>query len=108
MLVLIGIYFIWRFQPVEGVKVITPNELKLMLEDEDKEFIDVRTPQEFNRKHIQPFKNMPVGADYTQLSKDKEIVVICQSGVRSKGVCKQLKKLGFTRVTDVKGGIARF
>ncbi|NRK74194.1 rhodanese-like domain-containing protein, partial [Salmonella enterica subsp. enterica serovar Typhi] len=41
-----------------------------------------------------------------ELSKDKEVVVICQSGMRSQNATKILKKLGFTNVTNVKGGMS--
>ena len=40
-----------------------------------------------------------------KFSKEKEIVVICQSGMRSMKATKTLKKLGFKNITNVKGGI---
>jgi rhodanese-related sulfurtransferase len=41
-----------------------------------------------------------------ELSKDNEVVVICQSGMRSQKATKVLKKLGFTKITNVKGGVS--
>lgn len=38
----------------------------------------------------------------------KTCVVMCKTGIRSLEVCKQLKKLGFSRVTNVKGGISSY
>ena len=38
---------------------------------------------------------------------NKEIVVICQSGMRSKAACKQMKKLGLN-VTNVRGGMSAY
>ncbi|MGG3924306.1 rhodanese-like domain-containing protein, partial [Geobacillus thermodenitrificans] len=38
-------------------------------------------------------------------SKEKEVVVICQSGMRSQKASKWLKKMGFQHVTNVKGGL---
>jgi rhodanese-related sulfurtransferase len=40
-----------------------------------------------------------------RLKKEKEIVVICQSGMRSKKASQLLKKQNFTSVTNVKGGM---
>ena len=34
-----------------------------------------------------------------------EVVVICQSGMRSKQASKLLRKQGFNKVTNVKGGM---
>lgn len=99
------IIIVWRFMPAKGIKTISTAELKTMLNDKDKVFIDVRTPQEFRARNIKQFKNIPLGSDFSKLPKDKEIVVICQSGMRSMQACKQLKKLGFVNITNVRGGM---
>lgn len=39
------------------------------------------------------------------LSKEREVVLICQSGMRSNKASKTLKKSGFEKVTNVKGGM---
>ena len=98
-------FFIWRMKPGKGVRSISTVELKGMLHDKDKVFIDVRTPREYKSRNIKQFKNMPLGSDFSKLPKDKEIVVICQSGMRSSNACKQLKKQGFEKVTNVRGGM---
>ncbi|MDP4104781.1 MAG: rhodanese-like domain-containing protein [Bacillota bacterium] len=98
-----------RFLPIKGVSNISTAELKTQLNDKNKQFVDVRTPGEFNGNHIRGFKNIPlqqlaVKAE-RELSKEKEVVVICQSGMRSQNASKMLKNLGFTNVTNVKGGM---
>lgn len=105
ILIAIAMFLVWMWVSGRGIRSMTTAELKKRLNDKDKVFIDVRTREEFNAKNIPPFKNMPLGSDYSTLPKDKEIVVICQSGFRSKLVCKQLKKLGYERVTNVRGGM---
>ena len=80
--------------------------LKNVLNDKDKVFIDVRTPAEYKGRNIRQFKNIPLDHIFDKLPKDKEIVVICQSGMRSSHACKQLKKLGYERVTNVRGGMS--
>lgn len=82
--------------------------MKGILNDRDKVFIDVRTHGEFSSRHVKPFVNIPLGSDFSKLPKDKEIVVICQSGMRSKQACTQLKKLGFDKVTNVRGGMSAY
>ena len=109
IIILVAVAFIaWRMKPVKGVNTISTAQLKPILNDKDKLFIDVRTPGEFKSRNIKQFKNIPLGSDFSKLPKDKEIVVICQSGMRSKQACNQLKKLGFEKVTNVRGGMSAY
>ncbi|UOE58325.1 rhodanese-like domain-containing protein [Priestia filamentosa] len=97
-----------RFITRKGMKQITTTELKRELEDKKKQFIDVRTPSEFRTKHIKGFQNMPLAELRQQshhLSKEREVFVICQSGMRSAKGSRLLTKLGFKRVTNIKGGM---
>lgn len=94
--------------PVKGIRMISTTELKNELKDKNKQFIDVRTPGEFKGKHISGFKNIPLNQlsqKSNELSKEKEIFVICQSGMRSQKASKMLKKMGFKKVTNIKGGM---
>ncbi|HLO11974.1 MAG TPA: rhodanese-like domain-containing protein [Pseudoneobacillus sp.] len=110
--VVIGLFILFMIQrlvPTKGVRQITTAELKTELNDKNKQFIDVRTPAEFKGNHIRGFKNYPLhllNQKANELSKDKEVVVICQSGMRSQKASKELKKLGFTYITNVKGGVS--
>lgn len=97
-----------RFITRKGIKQITTTELKRELEDKKKQFIDVRTPSEFRTKHIEGFQNMPLTELHQQshhLLKEREVFVICQSGMRSAKASRLLRKLGFKKVTNVKGGM---
>ncbi|WP_342599912.1 rhodanese-like domain-containing protein [Psychrobacillus sp. FSL H8-0483] len=105
-IVIVVVFFVWKIMPSKGVKTISTAELKTMLNDPNKVFVDVRTPGEFKGRNIRPFKNIPLGSKFDNLPKDKEIVVICQSGMRSSNACKQLKKLGYEHVTNVRGGMS--
>ncbi|MGO4886284.1 rhodanese-like domain-containing protein [Anaerobacillus sp. MEB173] len=110
--VLIGLVIFFlaqRFMPVKGVKQITTSDLKNELKRKDVQFIDVRTTGEFRSNQIKLFKNIPLhelSNKATQLSKEKEVVVICQSGMRSNKAAKLLKKKGFEKITNVKGGMS--
>jgi rhodanese-related sulfurtransferase len=111
--VILIVFAVWflaqRMMPTKGVRNISTQELKSELNDRNKQFIDVRTPAEFKGNHIKEFKNIPLHLltqKATELVKDKEVIVICQSGMRSNKATKTLKKLGFSNVTNVKGGMS--
>lgn len=103
---LIGVW--WKLRPTSGIRSITTDELQTMLRDKDKVFIDVRSPRDFNKMYVSPFINVPKGTDLSVLPMDKEIIVMCKSGIRSIDTCKALKSLGYEKVTTVKGGITSY
>ena len=109
LIVLFLFLIIQRVLPIKGVRNISTAQLKSELKDKNKQFIDVRTPGEFKGRHIKEFKNLPLQQlaqkAEKELKKDKEVILICQSGMRSQKASKILKKLGFTKVTNVKGGM---
>ncbi|GEL06371.1 rhodanese-like domain-containing protein [Rummeliibacillus stabekisii] len=106
IIAIVILFFLWRLRPVKGIKTITTVTLNRIIDDKDKVFVDVRTPGEYKTRHIRQFKNIPLGSDFSKLPKEKEIVVICQSGMRSAQACKQLKKLGYEYITNVRGGMS--
>jgi len=99
------IYIYWLYTTRKGIKIITTKQLKDILNDPSYYFVDVRTKNEYKARSIKQFKNIPLGSDFSKLPLDREIVVICQSGMRSAKACKELKKLGYENVTNVSGGM---
>lgn len=72
--------------------------------------LDVRTADEFAKEHLNNAKNVPVNELANRLSefdklKDKNILVVCQTGVRAAKAEALLKKNGFTKVHTLKGGM---
>lgn len=109
IIALIVSFFVRQTLPAKGVHQLSTLDLKERLNHRNCQFIDVRTPQEFKANHIRGFKNIPLGSlkDYeTKLSKEKEIVVICQTGARSNMATKMLKKRGFSKLANVRGGMS--
>ncbi|CEG25817.1 rhodanese-like domain-containing protein [Bacillus sp. B-jedd] len=109
VLFIIVVFLIKQFVPVKGVRNIGTEELKAILKDKAIQFIDVRTPGEYGARRIREFKNIPLhelAQKAPQLNKEREVVVICQSGMRSSKAARQLKKLGFKKITNVKGGMS--
>lgn len=71
-------------------------------------YLDVRTPMEFKTKSIKGFKNIPVDQvpnKLNQIPKNKEVVVICQSGARSSSAVRFLRSNGYENVINVTGGM---
>ncbi|WP_241475588.1 rhodanese-like domain-containing protein [Priestia flexa] len=101
-------FMVKQFFPTKGIREISTATLKQELNDRNKQYIDVRTPGEFRGNKIRGFTNIPLqqlDQNTSSLLKDKEVIVICQSGMRSKAACKLLKKKGFNHITNVKGGM---
>lgn len=108
-LIIVAAWFLLsRFMPVKGITNITAQEAKNKIKDKSIQFVDVRTPGEYKANHRKPFKNLPLAQltkQSKELDKNKEVVVICQSGMRSMKASKILKKQGFEKVNNVKGGM---
>ena len=89
---------------------ITMEEAVTMMKEETGYIIlDVRTPQEYNEKHIPGainIANESIGTEnISELSdKDQLILVYCRSGNRSKQASEKLVKLGYTNIVEI-GGI---
>ncbi|MFD2627667.1 rhodanese-like domain-containing protein [Oceanobacillus kapialis] len=108
LIIIIIMFFVNRLVPVKGIANISVREAKDKFKDNRVQFIDVRTPVEYKSNHRTPFKNIPLSnlpAKVDKLDKEKEIVVICQSGMRSAKAAKMLKKQGFQKIYNVKGGM---
>ncbi|WP_156289466.1 rhodanese-like domain-containing protein [Oceanobacillus salinisoli] len=108
-IVFIIAFFFNRFMPIKGITNITVQEAKNKFKDNHVQFIDVRTPGEYKVNHRKPFKNIPLSnlsSKVDTLDKEKELVVICQSGMRSAKAAKMLKKQGFQKIYNVKGGMS--
>ncbi|MEJ8765470.1 rhodanese-like domain-containing protein [Oceanobacillus sp. HCA-5259] len=108
ILIVIIAFFGFRFMPVKGIMNISVQEAKNKFKDHNVQFIDVRTPGEYKANHRKPFKNIPLSnltREAGSLDKEKEVVVICQSGMRSAKAAKILKKQGFQKISNVKGGM---
>lgn len=104
------VFILQRALPAKGVRQLSTADLNGELSNKEKQFVDVRTPVEFKANHIKGFKNIPLHQlsekAEKELSKEKEVIIICQSGMRSQKASKMLKKIGFTKVTNVKGGMS--
>jgi rhodanese-related sulfurtransferase len=70
--------------------------------------LDVRQPWEYDicrldNSTLMPMATIPANLD--QLDKDRETIVICHHGVRSRRVAYFLEQAGFTKVINLRGGV---
>lgn len=80
---------------------VTGNEA-LTLRENGAEIVDVRTNEEYMDKHIEGASNLPLDNIATiTLDKDKEIIVYCRSGKRSKEAANKLINMGYQKVYDL-------
>lgn len=92
---------------------VSVEELRRVLaEGGDRQFVDVREPQELELAKVDGFQNLPLSEFgewsskiLTLLEPEKETLVMCHHGMRSAQMCQWLMSQGFTNVKNVEGGI---
>ncbi len=90
---------------------ITTAELKDRLTAGDAPFLlDVRQPEEYAAQHISgsmliPLGELPGRIDEIEQYRNQEIIVICRSGNRSGQACMFLEMSGFSKATNMRGGM---
>jgi sulfur-carrier protein adenylyltransferase/sulfurtransferase len=91
---------------------ITPLALaERLARGDDFDLIDVREPYEAQIARLPAARLIPLGtipAMLDSLDRDREIVVMCRSGMRSADAARRLQAAGFTRVSNLTGGILRW
>ena len=83
-----------------------------LINREDALLVDVREAAEFGGGHILGAKSVPLAqiearASSAELArrKDKPLIVYCDGGERAAKAAASLKKLGFSRVLNLSGGL---
>jgi rhodanese-related sulfurtransferase len=91
---------------------VTPAEVeKRIASGAEFTVLDVRTFPEYAAYHIANALLMPI---YTlpsrigELDRDADIVVVCEHGIRSASAAKWLAHEGFTRISNMLGGMAEW
>lgn len=96
----------------ETMGEITPEELKARMDNDDDIFIlDVREPHEYEIAKIEGSTLIPLGEvaqRVGELDATADIIVHCKMGGRSAKAQGILKDMGFSRVTNLTGGILRW
>ena len=95
---------------LSGFEEVDPGEATQLINREDALVIDVREPQEWSQGHIPGARHIPLGQLPKRLNelekyKDRPVITQCRSGMRSANAAGALKKAGFTKIYNLKGGI---
>ena len=89
---------------------IEPHQATTLINQEEALVVDVRPMADFSGGHIINALTIPINSLKNQLNrldkhKTNPIIVTCRSGTQSGTACKQLRKEGFEKVFNLKGGI---
>lgn len=91
---------------------VTPTQLDERLKRGERlRLIDVREPEEHALASVEGAELLPLSrfSEWAAtLSPEEEIVVICHHGIRSAQVCAFLARGGFTKLSNLSGGIDRW
>ncbi|WP_246296662.1 rhodanese-like domain-containing protein [Winogradskyella vidalii] len=97
----------------DEIKQITAEEMQSILDLEEVQLIDVRTPKEHEENHIPNSQNIDFNSptfadDISKLDKNKPVILYCKSGRRSAKCAKKMKDAGFEKIYDLEGGISKW
>ncbi|MDP5082394.1 MAG: rhodanese-like domain-containing protein [Winogradskyella sp.] len=95
------------------VKLITADEMQTILDLEEVQLVDVRTPEEHEEIRIANSQNIDFSSptfedDITKLDKQKPVILYCKGGSRSAKCAQKLKSAGFEKIYDLEGGISKW
>lgn len=93
-----------------GKGSVDPTGATEMINNEEALVIDVRPGADFSKGHIINAKNIPMSGfagqiDSLRKHQEKPIIINCNSGAQSAAACRMLRKAGFERVYNLRGGI---
>lgn len=108
-MLVVAIVLLIRSYMNEGDSVDASEAVRL-INQEDAIVIDVREKAEFDAGHINssihvPLSQVPKRLSELQKHKGKAVIVSCRSGSRSGVAARQLRKGGFEKVYNLRGGL---
>ncbi len=109
---IVSALLLWSFlsDQITGIKPLSPQEAILLINHEEAIILDVREENEYAVGHILNSVHIPLSTlsdKMVRLEKyrHRPIIAICMIGTRSGAACRTLKKKGFEKVHNLKGGI---
>jgi rhodanese-related sulfurtransferase len=111
LLVAIVSLLLWNiFAGALGGSQIVSAEVTRLINHENAEILDIRSPEEFEKGHIINAVNIEVktlGEREKELEKykDKTLIICCGQGHESVRIARSLKMKGFEKLYSLKGGI---
>lgn len=93
---------------IPDVPTISVTEARERAASDEAVILDVREADELVAKSIEGATHLPLSEmreRYTELPKDRPLMVICETGVRSAFVTEMLQHSGYEDAVNVAGGI---
>ena len=95
------------------ITIVSTEEVETIMQSEDVQLIDVRTPEEYEEGHILNAQNIDYNSpnfevDITKLDKTKPVLLYCKSGNRSGKSSQIFLEAGFKIIYDLEGGITEW
>lgn len=95
---------------ISGIKPLLPQEVTLLINHENAIILDVREAKEYAEGHILNSVHIPLSTLSDKMARlekyrNQPLIASCLSGSRSGNACRMLKKNGFEKVHNLKGGI---
>lgn len=108
--VLAGGALLWPALAPRG-KRASPLQLTQMINRGKTTIVDVRSNEEFAAGHLRDAKHIPLADLGTRIgeldkSKNRTVIMVCQTGARSDKAARQLQAAGFEDVHSLEGGLA--
>lgn len=99
-----------RFGRVKGLRTLKEADFRSKLETAPEAMlIDVREPNEFKSGAIPGALNIPLsqlGQRIDEIPKERELLLYCRSGMRSKTAARMLGRGGYSHISHLRGGIS--
>jgi rhodanese-related sulfurtransferase len=115
LIIAFGVIFgllVWSFlgESISGIKSVLPQDATLLINHENAIILDVRQESEYVNGHIINSIHIPLNNLATKISslekyRNRPIIANCMTGNRSSSACRTLKKHGFEKVYNLKGGV---
>lgn len=110
IVIILIIWFVYtRFGPTKGLRTLKEGEFRKEIENSpNKLLVDVREPGEFKGGFIPGARNIPlsqINGRLAEIRKDRDVLLYCRSGIRSKNAARILRKNGYTKLAHLQGGI---
>ena len=105
-----GFFLLLPVVQIASASGISPNEAVQCMNREKGVVIDVSTKDEFSVSHIKTSLSLPLEELETRLqtvakNKSVPLIMVCDSGVRSKRAQAVAQKLGYEKVHSLQGGL---
>jgi len=107
-----GAMLFWSFfgNRLRGIKDVDHIAATQLINHKSALVLDVREQGEYDSGHILNSKLVPLGKLRERIGelekyRDKPILVVCRSGMRSASACAQLGKQGFSQAYNLEGGV---